>query len=63
MQCKAVFCLFQKLHLQIHDIINYSTCLFKSGYCGKKGKKSQKVEYLENKKSFLDEIKNIFHNF
>ena len=43
--------------------INYSTsiCPFKSGKCGKEGKKSQKFEYLENKKSFLDEIKNIFH--
>ena len=27
------------------------------------GKKSQKLEYLENEKSFLDEIKNIFHSF
>ena len=26
----------------------------------RKGKKIQKLEYLENKKSFLDEIKNIF---
>ena len=23
----------------------------------------QKLEYLENKKRFLDEIKNIFHSF
>ena len=47
----------------IHDIINYSTfiCPFESGKCGKEGKKSQK--YLENEKSFLDEIKNIFHSF
>ena len=29
----------------------------------KEGKKSQKFEYLENEKSFLDEIKNIFHSF
>ena len=30
----------------------------------KKGKKkTQKLEYLQNKKSFLDKIKNIFHNF
>ena len=29
----------------------------------RKGKKLQKVKYLENEKSFLDEIKNIFHNF
>ena len=30
----------------------------------KKGKiKIQKFEYLENEKSFLDEIRNIFHSF
>ena len=30
----------------------------------KEGKtKIQKFEYLKNKKSFLDEIKNIFHSF
>ena len=38
-------------------------CPFESGKCGKEGKKSQKIEYLENEKSFLDEIKNIFHSF
>ena len=49
----------------IHDIINYSTSIspFEFGKCGKEGKKLQKFEYLENKKSFLDEIKNIFLNF
>ena len=31
------------------------------GNCGKEGKKLQKFEYLKNKKSFVDEIKNIFH--
>ena len=36
---------------------------FESGKFGKKGKKLQKFEYLENKMSFLDEIKNIFHSF
>ena len=31
---------------------------------GKEGKvEIQKSEYLENKKSYLDEIKNIFHSF
>ena len=30
---------------------------------GKEGKKSQKIEYIENEKSFFDEIKNIFHSF
>ena len=30
----------------------------------KEGKtKIQKLEYLENEKSFLDEVKNIFHSF
>ena len=30
----------------------------------KEGKvKTQKTEYLKNEKSFLDEIKNIFHSF
>ena len=49
----------------IHVIINYSTsiCPFVSGKCVKEGKKLQKFEYLENEKSFLDEIKNIFHSF
>ena len=49
----------------IYDIINYSTsvCPCESGKCGEEGKKLQKSEYLENEKSFLDEIKNIFHSF
>ena len=64
--------LIQKLNLQIyasqfmiHDVINYSTsiCSFESGKCGKEGEKLQKIEYLENGKSLLDEIKNIFHGF
>ena len=49
----------------IHDIINYSTsiCSFISEKCGEEGKKLQKIEYLENKKTCLDEIKGIFHSF
>ena len=49
----------------IHDIINYSLsiCPFKSGKCGKEGKKLQKFEYYENKKSFFNEMKNIFYSF
>ena len=49
----------------IYDIINYSTsiCPSESGKCGKEGKLLQKFEYLENEKSFLDEIKNIFPSF
>ena len=49
----------------IYDIIKYSTsiCPFESRNCGKERKKLQKIEYLENNKSFLDEIKGIFHSF
>ena len=49
----------------IYHIINYSTsiCTFESGKCGKKEEKLQKYKYLENEKSFLGEIKNIFHSF
>ena len=43
-----------------HDIINYSICPFDSGKCGKERKKLQKFEYLENEKSFLDEMKKHF---
>ena len=45
--------------------MNYSTsiCPFESVKCGKKEEKLQKFEYLENEKSFLDEIKNIFTVF
>ena len=48
----------------IHDIMNYSTsiCPFESGKCRKEREKVQKCEYLENEKSFFDEIKNIFHS-
>ena len=35
---------------------------FGSGECGKEGKKLQKFEYVENEKSSLNEIKNIFKN-
>ena len=46
-------------------MINYSPsiCPFESGKCGKEQEKLQKFEYLEDEKSFLGEIKNIFHNF
>ena len=67
---KAVFELFQKitsanLCKPIHEIINCSTviCLFESGKGGKEGEKIQKSEYFKNQKSFLDEIKSIFHSF
>ena len=40
----------------IHDAINYSTsvCPCESGKCGNEGKKLQKIEYLENGKSFFE---------
>ena len=46
----------------MHDIINYSTsiCHFESGKSGKEKEKIQKIDYLENEKSFLDEIKTFF---
>ena len=46
----------------IYDIINYVTfiCPFECGKCGKEGEKMQKFEYLENEKSFFDEIKKTF---
>ena len=49
----------------IHEIINYSTSIgsFESGKCGKEEEKLQNFAYLENEKSLLDEIKNIFHSF
>ena len=49
----------------IRDVINYSTsiCPFVSGKCGKEGEISQKFEYIEDEKSFLEEIRNTFHNF
>ena len=37
-----------------------SICPFESEKRGKEEKKLQKFEYLKNKMSFLDEIKNIF---
>ena len=45
-----------KLCKPILDITNYYTsiCPLKCGKFGKKGEKSQKFEYLENAKSFLD---------
>ena len=40
-----------------------SFVLLNLGNVEKKSKKKQKFEYLENKKSFIDEIKNIFYSF
>ena len=43
-----------------HHKYSTSTCPFESGKCGKERKKIQKFEYLENEKSFFDEIKTFF---
>ena len=55
----------ENLRKPIYDIINYSTfiCRIEFGKCGKEEDKLQKLEYLENEKSFLGEMENIFHNF
>ena len=49
----------------MHGIINYFTsiCPFESGKSGKEEEKIERFEYLESERSFLDEIKNIFHSF
>ena len=64
---KSIFWVIPKftssnLCTSVDDIINYSTsiCPFESGNCGKEGEKLQKFEYLENQKSFFDEIKSIW---
>ena len=52
----------------VDDVINFKTYLQSTSIAMADGKKEgkteiQKLEYLENEKSFLDEIKNIFHSF
>ena len=53
----VVFLLFFKNFLLVFFA---SICLFESGKCGKEEKKLQKFEYLENEKSFSDDIKKHF---
>ena len=45
-----------------HELFT-SICPFEFGKCGKGEEILQNFEYLENEKSFLDEIRNIFHSF
>ena len=66
---KAVFELFQKLHLLIYasqfiklQITPFSFALLNLEVW-KGREKIQEFEYLENETSFLDEIKSIFHSF
>ena len=43
-----------------HHKYSTSICPFESGKCGKERKKLQKFEYLENEKSFFDEMQKNF---
>ena len=59
---------FQRHNLFLSQDIKQNVLLssyLASWWQGKKGEKTkiQKFEYLENEKSFFDEIKNIFHSF
>ena len=36
---------------------------FNSGICEKEGEKLQKIEYLKNEKSFLDETKSVLQKY
>ena len=53
----------QELFLRIRYFERGLSKTFESGKCGKEEEKLQTFEYLENEKSFLDEIKDIFHSF
>ena len=62
--------LFQKLRLQIYasqfmtsQIIPLLFVLLYLESVERKGKKLQKFEYLQNKKSFFGEMENFFHCF
>ena len=59
---KNYICKFMQANLSHHKLFHFCL-LFWIWRFGKEGKKLQKFEYLENEKSFLDEIKNIFHTF
>ena len=70
MQYKAVFELFQKLHLQIYasqfitsEIIPLPFVSLNLESVEGKVKNLQKFEYLKNKKSFFNEMENIFYSF
>ena len=58
---KITFANLCKAHSQ-HNYFSF-VWPFEFGKCENEGKKLRKIEYLDNKKSFLDEIKSIFHNF
>ena len=57
---KNYTCKFMQANSWHHKLF---TCSFESGKRRKEEEKLLKFEYLEEEKSFLDEIKNIFHSF
>ena len=59
---KNYTCKFMQANSWHHKLFHLH-CPFKSRKFWKKGKKLQKIEYLVNEKSFLHEIKSIFHSF
>ena len=70
MYYEAVFELLQKLHLEIygsqfmtHKLFHFHLSFWIWNIWRKKTEKFLKIEYVENEKSFLDEIKNIFYSF
>ena len=60
-QNKALLELFQTVHLITYES-QFSFAILNLESVERKGKKLQKFEYLENEKSFSDEI-SIFHSF
>ena len=57
---KKYNCKFMQANSWHHKLFHFYLS-FWTGKCGKEGEELQEFEYLENEKSFLDEIKNIFH--
>ena len=59
--CKNYICKFMQAN-SWHKLFKFHLS-FRVSIVWKEGKKIKKLEYFKNKKSFLDEIKNIFHSF
>ena len=59
---KYYICKFMQVILWHHKLFHFHLS-FWIWKVGKGREKLQKFEYLENEKSFLDEIKNIFYSF
>ena len=59
---KTYTCKLMQANSWHHKLIHFHL-FFWIWKCGKEEEKLQKFKYFENKKSFLDEIKNISHSF